>query len=148
MWTNDCTVNTYIISRWTWKWIKKLLFHQLDLTVLSSYILNSCGAKLSHRYFWLIGAQYRRVEWCLELRLHYRECQPFLPASWKWDTTCIGSRKEQSRGVICSARKKLSRAIYICTCIKSYWCLKCHSNVTKQTNPLQVDNLMTNLWQS
>jgi hypothetical protein len=42
--------NTYSISRQTWKWMMKLFFHLLDLTVLNSYIiLHSCSSKLSHR---------------------------------------------------------------------------------------------------
>jgi hypothetical protein len=49
---SDCMTNTYSISRWTWKWMKKLFFHLLDLTVLNSYIvLHSCSSKLSHRDF-------------------------------------------------------------------------------------------------
>jgi hypothetical protein len=51
---SDCMMNTYYISRQTWKWTKKLFFHLLDLTVLNSYIiLHSCGSKLSHRDFQL-----------------------------------------------------------------------------------------------
>jgi hypothetical protein len=46
--------NIYSISRWTWKWTKKLFFHLLDLTVLNSYIIpHTCGSKLSHREFQL-----------------------------------------------------------------------------------------------
>jgi predicted nucleic acid binding AN1-type Zn finger protein len=44
--------NSYSISRSTWKWIKKLFFHLLDLPVLNSYILlTSCGSKLTHHDF-------------------------------------------------------------------------------------------------
>ena len=40
------------ISRWTWKWTKKLFFHLLNLTTLNSFIiLTSCGSKLLHRQF-------------------------------------------------------------------------------------------------
>jgi len=38
---SDCVINTYSISRWTWKWAKKPFFHLLDLTIL---ILTSCGS--------------------------------------------------------------------------------------------------------
>jgi len=49
---SDHMMNTYSISRWIWKWTKKLFFHLLDLTVLNSFIiLSSCEAKLSHRNF-------------------------------------------------------------------------------------------------
>jgi hypothetical protein len=49
---SDRMTNTYYISRWTWKWMKKLFFHLLDLTVLNSYIiLHFCSSKLSHRDF-------------------------------------------------------------------------------------------------
>jgi hypothetical protein len=49
---SDRMANSYAISRRTWKWTKKLLFHLLDLTVLNSYILSpSCVAKLSHANF-------------------------------------------------------------------------------------------------
>ena len=44
--------NSFSISRWTWKWTKKLFFHLLDLTILNSFIiLASYGSKLSHRQF-------------------------------------------------------------------------------------------------
>jgi hypothetical protein len=35
---SDSMTDTYSISRWTWKWMKKLFFHLLDLAVLNSYI--------------------------------------------------------------------------------------------------------------
>jgi len=46
---SDCMTNSYFISRQTWKWTKKLLFHILDLNILNSFIiLASCGSKLTH----------------------------------------------------------------------------------------------------
>jgi len=36
---SDRMMNTYSISRRTWKWTKKLFLHLLDLTVLNSYII-------------------------------------------------------------------------------------------------------------
>jgi hypothetical protein len=47
----DRMTNSYSISRRTWKWTNKLFFHLLDLTIFNSFILLSCGAKLSHRDF-------------------------------------------------------------------------------------------------
>jgi hypothetical protein len=48
----DHMMNSYSISRRTWKWTKKSFFHFLDLSVLNSYILlTSCGSKLTHRDF-------------------------------------------------------------------------------------------------
>ena len=49
----DRMANSYSISRRTFKWIKKLFFHLLDLAILNSYILHSsCGGKkMSHRDF-------------------------------------------------------------------------------------------------
>jgi len=42
-------MNSYSISRWTWKWTEKLFLHLLDLTILNSFIiLSSCGSELSH----------------------------------------------------------------------------------------------------
>ena len=39
-------------SRWTLKWVKKLFFLLLDLTILNSFtILASCGSRLSHSQF-------------------------------------------------------------------------------------------------
>jgi hypothetical protein len=49
----DRMTNSYSISYWTWKWTNELFFHLLDLTILNSFILSSCGAKLSHRDFHL-----------------------------------------------------------------------------------------------
>jgi hypothetical protein len=49
---SDHVMNSYTISRWTWKWTKKTFFHLLDLTILNStIILASCGSKLSHWQF-------------------------------------------------------------------------------------------------
>jgi hypothetical protein len=49
---SDRMANSHSIGRRTWKWMNKLFFHFLDLTVLNSYILlTSCGSKLSHRDF-------------------------------------------------------------------------------------------------
>jgi len=49
----DRMANSYTASRRTWKWIKKLFFHLLDLAIVNSYILlSSCGGKkISHRDF-------------------------------------------------------------------------------------------------
>jgi hypothetical protein len=49
------TVSGYSVSRWTWKWRKKLFFHFL---ILASFILlSSCGMKLSHWDFHLTLVQ-------------------------------------------------------------------------------------------
>jgi len=51
----DRMANSYFISRCTFKWMKKLFFHLLNLSILNSYILHfhfSCGRKkMSHRDF-------------------------------------------------------------------------------------------------
>jgi hypothetical protein len=51
----DRMANSYMASRRTWKWTKKLFFHLLDLAIVNSYILlSSCGGKkISHRDFHL-----------------------------------------------------------------------------------------------
>ena len=52
---SDRMANSYSMSRRTFKWTTKLFFHFLDLTVLNSWILlSSCGAKYTHRDFWLL----------------------------------------------------------------------------------------------
>jgi hypothetical protein len=51
---SDRMSNSYSISRRTFKCTKKLFFHLIDLTILNSWILSSCGAKYSHRNFRLI----------------------------------------------------------------------------------------------
>ena len=50
----DRLANSYSISWRTFKWMKKLFFHLLDLVILNKHILHSlCGGKkISHRYFW------------------------------------------------------------------------------------------------
>ena len=49
----DRMTNSYTASHRTWKWTKKLFFHQLDLAIVNSYVLlSSCGGKkISHRDF-------------------------------------------------------------------------------------------------
>jgi hypothetical protein len=60
---SDPMTNTYSISRWTYRWTKKLFFHLLDLTILSSYILlTSCRAKLTHKEFRLSLIRYLIAE--------------------------------------------------------------------------------------
>jgi len=44
---SDHMANSYYVSQLTLKWTPKLLFHFLDLTVLSSWILLSMWATLS-----------------------------------------------------------------------------------------------------
>jgi len=52
---SDRMVNSYLMSRRTFKWTTKLFFHFLDLTVINSWILlSSCGAKYTHRDFRLL----------------------------------------------------------------------------------------------
>jgi hypothetical protein len=50
---SDRMANSYSISRRTFKRMKKLFFHLLDLTIPNSYILHSSygGSKISHRDF-------------------------------------------------------------------------------------------------
>jgi len=46
---SDCIMNYYSVSRWTWKWTKKLFFQLMDRTIFnSSVILASCVSKLLH----------------------------------------------------------------------------------------------------
>ena len=48
----DWLAKSYGISRRTWKWTKKLLFHLVDITILNAYILSkSVGKKLNHKIF-------------------------------------------------------------------------------------------------
>jgi hypothetical protein len=48
MWTN-LHDEPYSIRRQTWKWIKKLFFHFIDLTNLPFITLATCEPKLLHR---------------------------------------------------------------------------------------------------
>jgi hypothetical protein len=45
----DHMAYTYSISRWVWKYMKKLFFHFLFLKILKSFIIFSYGEKLTHR---------------------------------------------------------------------------------------------------
>jgi hypothetical protein len=49
----DRMANSYFIGRCTWKWTKKLFFHQLDLAILNRifFFLSCGGKKISHRDF-------------------------------------------------------------------------------------------------
>ena len=49
---SDRMVNSYGISRRTWKWTKKLFFHLTDMTILNAFLIHkSCGGKLMHKKF-------------------------------------------------------------------------------------------------
>jgi hypothetical protein len=49
---SDRMANSYSISKRTWKWMKKLFFHLLHLTILNSYIIGkSCGGSKIHLKF-------------------------------------------------------------------------------------------------
>ena len=43
---------SYGIARRTWKWTKKLFFHQTDMTILNALLIHkSCGGKMMHKNF-------------------------------------------------------------------------------------------------
>jgi len=46
------------------------------------------------------------VEGCLELGIHYKECQPFPQAGWKPDAICTGYRRGVIEGVVFSAKEE------------------------------------------
>jgi hypothetical protein len=49
---SDRMANSHSISKKTWKWMKKLFFHLLDLTILKPSILcKSCGKNMTHLKF-------------------------------------------------------------------------------------------------
>jgi hypothetical protein len=49
---SDRMANSYSIRKKTWKWVKKLFFHLLDLTIPNLYILHkSCGGNMTHVKF-------------------------------------------------------------------------------------------------
>jgi len=52
---SDRLANSYLASRLTWRWTKKLFFHLSYLAIVNSHILlSSCGGKkISHRDFHL-----------------------------------------------------------------------------------------------
>jgi len=48
----DKMVNSYGISRRTWKWTKKLFFHLRDIAILNAFLLHkTCGGKMKHKRF-------------------------------------------------------------------------------------------------
>jgi hypothetical protein len=48
----DRMVNSYGISRRTWKWTKKFFFHLTDMTILNAFLIDkSCGGKMTHKNF-------------------------------------------------------------------------------------------------
>jgi hypothetical protein len=50
--SSDRMANSYSVSKKTWKWMEKLFFHLLDLTILNSYILYKfCGGNMTHLKF-------------------------------------------------------------------------------------------------
>jgi hypothetical protein len=49
---SDTMANSNSISKMTWKWMKKLFFYLLGLTILNSYILHkSCEGNMTHLNF-------------------------------------------------------------------------------------------------
>jgi hypothetical protein len=49
---SDRMVNSYGIAQRTWKWIKKLFFHFLDMTILNAYLLRKPrGGNMTHKIF-------------------------------------------------------------------------------------------------
>ena len=49
---SDRMVNSYGISRRTWKWTKKLFFHLTDMTILNAFLIHkSSGGKMTHKSF-------------------------------------------------------------------------------------------------
>jgi hypothetical protein len=49
---SDRMVNSYGISRRTWKWTKKLFFHLTDMAILNAFLIRKlCGGKMTHKNF-------------------------------------------------------------------------------------------------
>ena len=49
---SDRMVNSYGITRRTWKWTKKLFFHLTDMTILNAFVIHkSSGGKMTHKSF-------------------------------------------------------------------------------------------------
>jgi hypothetical protein len=105
---SDWMTNTYSISRQSGSGQKKLFFHQLDFMILGSYILITCGSKLSHRNFQLSLAR-DLLERCFEQGLHPKKYQPFPPA---WG--CQAQVRRHGGGFISSLEKNHSQTAYKC----------------------------------
>ena len=49
---SDRTVNSYGITRRSWKWTKKVFFHLTDMTILNAFLMHkSSGSKMAHKSF-------------------------------------------------------------------------------------------------
>jgi hypothetical protein len=49
---SDRMANSYSFSKKTWKWMEKLFFHLLDVTILNSYMLYKIyGGNMTHLKF-------------------------------------------------------------------------------------------------
>jgi hypothetical protein len=134
-------VNSYSISRRTFKWTKKLFFHLIDSTIMNSWILSSCRAKYSHRDFQLIlirnlveeGGKNERPHPLMRgrpnpaiqniVRLESQQNEHW-PA--KGNKLCCR---------VCSARDKIARTIYQCVKCKVGLCVVlCFLEYHTQTN--------------
>jgi hypothetical protein len=77
---NNCSMSCHI-----WKWTNKLFFHLVDLTILNSWILASCGAKCAHRDFRLFVRKLLKEsgrELCPELAMIGRPTPAPTSAAW------------------------------------------------------------------
>jgi hypothetical protein len=103
---SDCIMNSYSISRRTWKWTKKLFFHHLDLSMLNSYILlTSCGSELTRDFrLTLVRDLIQEGGGCLDHRPPHGANQ-LLPQvnqhDLTFDTMNTGSQKEDDFAVAC-----------------------------------------------
>jgi hypothetical protein len=104
---SDRMTNSNSISRHIWKWMKKLLFHLLDLSILNSYILlTSCGSKLTHCDFrlTLVRDLIQEGGGCLDHRPSHGADQVLPPVNrhdLTFDTMNTGPQKEDEFAAMC-----------------------------------------------
>lgn len=120
---SDRMVNSYGITRKTWKWTKKLFFHLVDITILNAYLLHkSVKGNLTHKKFreTLVKDLITKAQ---ELNVTSTATSSGRPSptagqlsrlelrhSKHWPSKCNSPRRCR----VCSTKNKVSRTLYYC----------------------------------
>jgi hypothetical protein len=119
----DRMVNSYGIARRTWKWTKKLFFHQTDMAILNASLLHKAsGGKMTHKRFRevlvhnLIAESHEQNVTASSVSRGETEsiCIPNKSPGSDTFTTLALKRKAMSLPCVCNEEQKREHTVYLC----------------------------------
>jgi hypothetical protein len=144
----DRMADSYSISRRTFKWMKKLIFHLLDPAVLNTHGLHSsCGCKkMSHRDFWYNLVRNMLAHAGTEWRVPRPLGRPPNVESRVATLEVCGSKRWPSRSEkkprcrVCKARGTTKKFLW--SAVSVMWDCVWNKHVSKTTTPRHIKHLV------